>query len=47
MPKALERALEKQAAKKGLTGRRRDRYVYGGMRRVGWKPRMERFKKHA
>ena len=29
MPKALHRKLEKKASEKGLTGARRDAYVYG------------------
>ncbi len=39
MPKALERKLKKQAKKKGLTGKRADAYVYGTMRKTGWKPK--------
>lgn len=27
--------------KKGLKGRRKDAYVYGTMRRTGWKPKAE------
>lgn len=45
MPKELERALEAQAAKKGLSGDRADAYVYGTMRKTGWKPERERRKK--
>jgi hypothetical protein len=44
MPKALERKLEKQASAEGLKGARKDAYVYGTMRKTGWKP--EREKKH-
>jgi hypothetical protein len=47
MPKALEKALMRQAEAKGMTGRRKDRYVYGTLRKTGWKPRMERMKKRA
>lgn len=32
-----ERALEKSARKKGLTGRRADAYVYGTLNNVGLK----------
>jgi hypothetical protein len=39
MPKRLERKLRKQAARKGYTGRRANAYVYGTMRKTGWKPR--------
>ena len=35
MPKFLEQELEKGAAKKGLTGKRKARYVYGGMNNMG------------
>jgi hypothetical protein len=38
MPKAMEKALKKEAKKKGLTGERADRYVYGTMRKTGWVP---------
>lgn len=31
MPKKMHEALERQATKKGLTGKRRRRYVYGTM----------------
>lgn len=31
MPKKMHKALEKQASKKGLTGERRNAYVYGTM----------------
>jgi len=41
MPKELERSLEKQAKKKGFKGERRDRYIYGTMRKMGWKPKRE------
>ncbi len=35
MPAFLENILSKQAAKKGFTGKRKDRYVYGGMNNLG------------
>lgn len=38
MPKALEKRLEREAAKKGLKGKRRNAYVYGTLRKLGWKP---------
>lgn len=31
MPERMHRALERSAKKKGLTGERKDRYVYGTM----------------
>ena len=42
MPKAMEEALKREAAKKGLKGERADAYVYGIMRKTGWKPARER-----
>jgi hypothetical protein len=39
MPKKLERKLEKEATKKGLKGERKDAYVYGTLRKTGWKPK--------
>jgi hypothetical protein len=44
MPKALEGKLARQATKKHLTGKRKNAYIYGTMRKTGWKP--EREKKH-
>jgi hypothetical protein len=42
MPKAMEEALEREAAKKGISGERKDAFVYGTMRKTGWKPAGER-----
>lgn len=42
MPKKLERALKREAKKKGLSGEREDAYVYGTLRKTGWKPKRER-----
>jgi hypothetical protein len=39
MPKEMERKLKKEAHKKGLKGERADAYVYGTMRKQGWKPK--------
>lgn len=38
MPAKLEKALKKEATKKGLTGARKDAYVYGTLRKTGWVP---------
>ncbi len=38
MPEAAERSLKAQARKKGFTGERFRKYVYGGLRNLGWKP---------
>lgn len=43
MPKAVEKALKKQAKKKGLTGKRADAYVYGTlMKKTSWRPKKRR-----
>ncbi len=45
MPKAMERKLRQEARKKGLKGKAADRYVYGGLRRSGWKPKKKTTRK--
>jgi hypothetical protein len=42
MPKAMEKALKRQATEKGLKGEHKDAYVYGTMRKTGWKPEREK-----
>lgn len=42
MPKALEKKLEKEATKQGLTGKKKDAFVYGTLRKTGWKPEREK-----
>jgi len=42
MPKAMERALRKKAVKMGLMGERKNAYIYGTMRKTGWKPKREK-----
>lgn len=39
MPKKLENKLSREASKKGLVGKRKAAYVYGTLRKNGWKPR--------
>jgi hypothetical protein len=40
MPKALERQLKKEAAKhKSWSKARKNAYVYGTMRKMGWRPK--------
>lgn len=39
MPKKLEQKLKKQAKKKGLNKKRAGAYVYGTLRKTGWKPK--------
>jgi hypothetical protein len=45
MPKKAERALKKAARKKGLKGKRKRAYVYGGLRKTGWKPKRKKKKR--
>jgi hypothetical protein len=42
MPKKLEKELKKEARKKGLSGKRAGAYIYGTMRKTGWKPKREK-----
>lgn len=38
MPKVLERKLKAEAKKRGYSKERADAYVYGSLRKTGWKP---------
>ena len=42
MPKELEEKLKRQGRKKGFKGERLDKYVYGTLRKTGWKPSREK-----
>jgi hypothetical protein len=43
MPKALERQLKRKAAKKFPGDKeRQDKYVYGTLRKTGWRPSREK-----
>jgi hypothetical protein len=42
MPKALERKLKAEARRKHLPKRRAAAYVYGTLRKAGWRPRRRR-----
>lgn len=44
MPKELEMSLKKEAMKKGLKGKKANAYVYGTMRKTGWKPKKRSLK---
>ena len=39
MPKKLEDKLKKEAEEKGLKGEAKDAYIYGTLRKTGWKPK--------
>jgi hypothetical protein len=41
MPVKMERELKKTARKKGLKGERAEAYIYGSLRKTGWKPSRE------
>lgn len=41
MPKELEERLAREADNEGLKGERRNAYIYGTMRNLGWKPSRE------
>lgn len=41
MPKAMERRLKAIAKKKGFSAKRAGAFVYGTMRKTGWKPSRE------
>jgi hypothetical protein len=42
MPEKLKRKLRAAGRKKGYRGARLDAYVYGAMRKKGWKPSGEK-----
>jgi len=42
MPKKLELKLKKQAKKKGLSKESTGAYVYGTMKKAGWKPKKKK-----
>lgn len=43
MPEKAEKALKKEAKEKFPGNKRRqDKYVYGGLRKIGWKPSREK-----
>lgn len=42
MPEALEQDLRRRARRKHLTGKRKNAYIYGGLRAAGWRPKHER-----
>jgi len=42
MPKKLEEKLTKEANKAGLKGKRKNAFIFGTMRKTGWKPAREK-----
>jgi len=47
MPKKLERALKRRVNKKhpDWSKKRKDAYIYGTLRKTGWKPKKKRSRK--
>ena len=45
MPEKLERKLKAEARKKGLSKERTGAFVYGTMRKTGWKPKKRKTKR--
>ena len=45
MPKKMEQALKRRAKKMGLGKERAGAYVYGTMRKTGWKPSTQKKKR--
>ena len=41
-PEKLERKLKSEARKKGLSKERSNAFVYGALRKTGWKPNREK-----
>ena len=41
-PKVMERALKREAKKKGYGKERTNAFVYGSMRATGWKPKKKK-----
>lgn len=42
MPKSLENKLKKEAEKKGLSKERAQAFIFGTLRKLGWKPNKEK-----
>lgn len=42
MPIKVERKLKKEAGTKELTGKRKGAYIFGTLRKLGWKPDAEK-----
>ncbi len=41
MPEKLEKQLRQEAIKKRLHGKRANAYIYGTLRKTGWRPSQE------
>ena len=43
MPKAMERKLRAEAEKKGLSGKRKNAYIFGTMiKKTNWRPKRKK-----
>jgi hypothetical protein len=47
VPAALEARLRREGRKRGYKGERLDRFVFGGLRKSGWKPSHQKQKSKA
>ena len=45
MPEKMERELKRTAKKRGYSKKRTGAYVYGTMRKTGWRPSREKAKR--
>lgn len=45
MPKKVEAALKRQAKAKHMSKARTGAYVYGTLRKMGWKPKQQKARK--
>jgi hypothetical protein len=45
MPAKMEKALKREARKRGYSGKRAGAFVYGTMRKTGWVPSTQKRKK--
>jgi len=42
MPQKMEQALRREALKRRLSGKKKDAFIYGTMRKTGWTPSTQR-----
>ena len=42
MPEKMEKSLKSQARKKGMSKKRTEAYVYGALRKTGWRPQTKK-----
>ena len=47
MPEMMEKELKKEVASKDWSEEKKNAYIYGTMRKTGWKPSKGKKKKHS